>query len=831
MRNAVTGFTSIVVSSLLMQTAVAQAPPADANETAELIELVVTGTRVADRSALDTAVPVDVINSEALTNLGVSEIAQALSIALPSLNFPRPGLSDGTDTVRPATLRGLAPDQTLVLLNGKRRHSSALVNLNQTVGRGSSAVDLNTIPSAMVRSIEVLRDGASAQYGSDAIAGVINLRLRENSSGGDLTGSYGYRETSYDFLVGARPAGANYPAPANTSRRRNDGEVVTASLWKGLTLGQAGFLTVAAEYKDGNHTERGGYDVRRQYPLVNGGFDAREITFNRFNSWYGEPDLTQATLFANAGYQLNDSAKLYGWASYQNRKVKSAGFYRIADDARNVIQIYPDGFLPIIAPDVGDYAAGGGVTWKLGDWDMDTSLVFGKNIMSYTIENTLNRSIGPSSKTEFNAGGIGYNQIVLNLSAVRPVEMSMFFSPLNIAVGVEARREGFTITEGEPDSYRNGGVLLPSGLPAASGSQVFAGFRPTDSTNEHRNAVGVYADFEANVTEKFLASAAIRGEHYSDFGSNASGKISARYDFVPAFALRGSAQNGFRAPSLQQQFFRTASTNFVNGIPFDVLTFPVSDPIAAALGAQPLDAEKSINFSLGAVMQFGLLSLTVDAYQINIDDRIVLSENLTSAPVQAYLNGLGFAGAGGGRFFINGVDTETQGVDIVARYPFNLTTAGKLDVTFTANFNQTDVTKVPVIPQLAALSPAPALFSRIQVLSLEDGEPSNKQSLNLSWTLDRIGATLRGTHYGRTLFPGSTVAFDTPDGAHTLIDIEGRFTFNDHFKAAVGAENVLDEYPDPVPLAVNATGTQSFSNYSPFGRSGRFIYGRLTYSF
>ncbi len=830
MSRAITVLGSVVVFSLLAEPSMAQAP-ANRDDSAELVEVVVTGTRVADRSALDTAVPVDVINADVLTNAGNTEIAQALSIALPSLNFPRPGLSDGTDTVRPATLRGLAPDQTLVLLNGKRRHAAALVNLNQTIGRGSSGVDLNTIPGAMVRSIEVLRDGASAQYGSDAIAGVINLRLRENDSGGEFAASYGARDTSYDYLVGTPPAGANYAAPTNRSRHRSDGEVLTASLWKGLSLAGRGFLTLAAEYKDGEHTERGGYDLRRQYPLVGGAFDPRELTFNRFNSWYGEPDITQGTVFANAGYNVGDSAKLYGWASYQKRSVQSAGFYRFADDPRNVIQIYPNGFLPIIAPDVNDLAAGGGSTWKQGQWAMDASLVFGKNTMHYTIKNTLNRSLGTASKTEFNAGGIGYNQAVLNLSAVRPVAVAAFSSPLNVALGIEARREGFTISAGEPDSYRNGGVLLPSGLPAASGSQVFAGFRPTDSTDEHRTAVGAYVDLEANVTEKFLASAAIRGEHYSDFGNNVSGKVSARYDFVPAFALRGSVQNGFRAPSLQQQFFRTASTNFINGVPFDVLTFPTTDPVAIALGAKPLDAEKAVNFSLGAVMRWSLLSFTVDAYQINIDDRIVLSENLTSTAVQTYLNGRGFIGAGGGRFFINGVDTRTRGVDIVARVPLDLASAGKLDVTLTANFNQTDVKKVPVIPQLAALNPAPALFSRIQVVSLEDGEPSNKQSLNLTWSRNRVGATLRGTRYGGSVFPGSTAAFDAPDGPHTLIDIETRFSFTDKLKAAVGAENVLDQYPNPVPLVVNTTGTQSFSNYSPFGRSGRFIYGRLSYGF
>jgi iron complex outermembrane receptor protein len=280
-------------------------------EEADLAEIVVTGTRVANRSALETVSPVDVVSAETLRNVGVPEVAQALSVALPSLNFPRPGLADGTDTIRPATLRGLAPDQVLVLVNSKRRHASALINANNTIGRGSAAVDLNTIPGAMLRSVEVLRDGASAQYGSDAIAGVINLRLREDRDGGEFTLNYGQRESSYDFLAGTLPAGATWGR--QTSRDVSDGATTTIGGWKGLSFGEEGFVTIAAEWKDQDRTERGGWDVRPQYPLLPGGaFDPREASFDRFNSWYGEPEMTQSTLFVNAGNTLASGVKLYG---------------------------------------------------------------------------------------------------------------------------------------------------------------------------------------------------------------------------------------------------------------------------------------------------------------------------------------------------------------------------------------------------------------------------------------------------------------------------------------------------------------------------------------
>ncbi len=793
-------------------------------------QVVVTGTRVADRSVLETAVPVDVVSGDSLQNLGVTEVAQALSVALPALNFPRPGLADGSDTVRPATLRGLAPDQVLVLVNGKRRHTAALVNLNGTIGRGSAAVDLNALPNSAINAAEVLRDGASAQYGSDAIAGVINLRLREAREGGDITASYGYRDTSFDLITGRPPAGAPFSAPARITRHRSDGDTMTVSGWKGFALGEEGFITVAAEYKDADRTERDGFDFRQQFPLVNGQFDPREATFDRFTAQYGEPEIEQKTVFLNAGYTLGGGAELYGWAGYQDRDAESAGFFRRALDDRNVIQIYPNGFLPIIAPEVTDMSAAAGIRFELAGWDLDSSLVYGRNKNEFTIKNTLNRSLGTASGTVFDSGGFEYDQIVFNVGAVRTFAVSWLNSPLNVAVGLEARREGFEIFAGEPDSFRNGGALLPNGMPTASGAQVFPGFRPTDVTNEDRDEVGAYVDVEANVTEKLLASVAVRGESYSDFGENVSGKLSLRYDFTDSFALRSSVQNGFRAPSLQQQFFRSTSTNFIDGVPFDIVTLPVSDPVAQALGARELDAEESFNYSVGAVVRLGELSLTIDAYHIDIDDRIVLSENLTQGNVRGLLTSLGFTGIGGGRFFINGVDTETEGLDVVLNYPLR-TGFGRFDLTLAANFNTTDVTRVPQTAQLAALNPAPVLFDRINVLTFEEGNPDDKYVLSANWTYERLGATLRATRYGEVLTPGTTPALDATIGATTLVDLEARFEATDHVKIAIGADNVFDEYPDELPPALNTTGNTPFSNYSPFGRSGRFLYGRLTYNF
>lgn len=790
--------------------------------------IVTIGTRVADRSALDTAAAVDVVSEAAIQNGGVSELNQALAVNLPALNFPRPALADGTDSVRPAALRGLAPDQTLVLVNGKRRHTASLVNVNGTIGRGASAVDLNTIPNLAVSGVEVLRDGASALYGSDAIAGVVNVRLRDASEGGAISASYGFRETEYTTPV-TPPTAAGVPNPGrNVTRERTDGRVYTVAGWKGFELGDGGFLTVTGEYKDQGRTERPGYDFRAQYP---GSQPAAEAIIGRFNAWTGEPELEQLSLFANAGLDLENGAELYGWASFQDRETTSAGFFRRANDDRNVIQIYPNGFLPKINPTTTDYSGLGGVRFDWAGWAADASLGYGSNKMEFQIVDTLNRSLGTASGTSFDAGGFEHSQLVANIGFVKGFNVDGLASALNVAWGAEARQETYEIVAGEPDSYRNGGVRLPNGSPTASGAQVFPGFRPENELEEDRTAVGAYLDLEANLTDALLVSGAVRGESYSDFGETLTGKVAARYDLTDNFALRGSAQNGFRAPSLQQQFFTTTSTNFIAGVPFDITTFTVDSPVARALGSQDLDAETSVNYAVGAVYQAGAFNLTVDAYRIDVTDRIVLSENLTAANVRAFLVSQGFIGAGGGRFFLNGVDTETTGIDIIANYAFPETAYGTFDVTAGANFNSTEVTKVPAIPQLTALTPPPVLFARVNVLTLEEGAPKDKFTAQVNWDHGPFDATLRAVRYGEVLVPQTVAAQDYTLSPKTLLDIEARYTWNDQVTIAVGADNIFDEYPDAAPFALNSTGNTPFSTYSPFGYSGRFVYTKATFNF
>jgi iron complex outermembrane recepter protein len=810
------------VASTLAITMALCAPQAfaqDADPAASEEEIVVTGTRVANRSALETAVPVDVISSDALTEQGTTEVNQAISVAVPSFNFPRPAITDGTDSVRPATLRGLAPDQTLVLVNSKRRHSSSLVNVNGSVGRGSSAVDMNTIPSSAIGSIEVLRDGASAQYGSDAIAGVINVRLREAATGGGATLTYGRRQTSL-------------PLP-NAERDETDGETVTLGAWSGFSLGDSGFLTLSGEYRSSDRTVRAAPDRRTQLSNVNDGGPVYNPN-GPINSWYGDPDQNQLTVFANAGYDVA-LGELYGWGSFQQRDSTSAAFFRRPGDARNVLAIYPDGFLPKINTDVTDLSGGGGLRFDLGGWDGDASVTYGKNSFDFRISDTLNRSLGAASPVSFDSGGFEYSQAVANLGFVREFEMGLA-SPLNVAVGLEARQENYSIRAGEPGSYITGTA------GGAGGAQGFPGFQPQNQVDEDRNNVAGYIDIEANVTEQLLLSAAVRAESYSDFGETVTGKVAGRFDFTDWFGVRGAASTGFRAPSLQQSFFTATATNFISGLPVEIGTFSPTSNVAKALGARPLDAETSVNYSVGVVLDVADFTLTVDAYQINVDDRIVLSENLagsgTAAPgttPRLIFDLVSPFGASTARFFINGVETETRGVDIVATYGLDLSTFGDWDFTASANFNDTEVTKVPTTTVLAGFPTPPVLFDRINRLTFEDGTPEWKATLQAVGTFGDLSGTLRLNGYGETIEPGTAAdgSRDIKLSPKVLVDAEGRWQVNENVNFAIGAENLLDAYPDATPLApidLNPTGSLSFSRYSPFGFNGRYVYARLGFA-
>ena len=852
----------------------AQAEAAAQGAETPQITIVVTGTRRSNRTVADSPVPVDVVSAETLSHNGHTEINRALAAEVPSFNFPQPSIADGTDVIRPATLRGLGPDQTLVLINGKRRHISALLNINGSVGRGTSAVDINLIPTIALARVEVLRDGAASQYGSDAIAGVINFHLRSARNGGRASVTYGQYYThvddiqTYDGVI-TGPGNTPVLAPDGTlqldtsgnDRKRTDGDTLTLAATVGLPIGKEGFIDLAAEFQDRNDTNRTGADPRRQFNLISGSLDPRELTFNRFSHRYGDPETEDWKVFANSVIPIGSAGtEVYGFASFNDRQGESGGFYRLANDARNTPSIYPDGFLPLITTDTDDYAGTLGVRGELMNWNWDVSGQYGQDKVDFTIKNSLNRSLGASSPTEFDSGGLRYGQALSNLDVNREIALA---ARTTIAFGAEYRKESFDIRPGEPDSFING---APGSVPPlAPGAQVFPGFQPTIGgvsvdDNHKRHNVSVYGEIDSDLTDKLSLQAALRYEDYSDFGSDINWKISGRFEPVEGWAMRASASTGFRAPSLQQQFYAAQATNNVNGVLLDTVTLPVDNPVAIALGATPLDAEQSMSFSAGIVVSaIRNLNITIDAYRVDIDDRIVVTDNLTATrdalgnpsgsnpgfTIAQILNAAGFPTVNAARFFVNGVDTRTKGLDFVATYRISDIAGGRLNLTGGFNYNKTKIRDFLAAPGPLANIPGLILFGRQESLRLTDGQPRNKFNFSADYDRDWFGATLRATRYGEVLAAGTDEFGDVNLNAKTITDIELRANpFGYQVTFALGANNLFDIYPtntprgrgiDPVTgLERNYPATNyvaPFSSFSPFGFNGRFLYGRVGVTF
>ncbi|WP_333570371.1 TonB-dependent receptor plug domain-containing protein [Sphingorhabdus sp.] len=852
-------FVAVANPAFAQQDTSAQA--AEAEEATGINAIIVTGTRRTDRTVADSTVPVDVISGEALLNSGTTETNKLLNQLVPSFNFPQPSLTDGTDSLRPATLRGLAPDQVLVLVNGKRRHQSALVNLNGSVGRGSTAVDLNTIPPLAIERLEVLRDGAASQYGSDAIAGVINIQLKKGI-GGRAQATFGKYITEMEDVgqvdtVSLTTGLTDNPVITYTGedRKRRDGDTYTFASNFGLPLGDNGYVNLTAEYKDRSPTNRSGPDIRRNY--FNAG-DPREATFNRYAHRYGDGVSQDLNFFVNGGIEFSDSAEFYTFGSYGIRKGNGAGFYRRSADVRNrdwaastttFVPIYADGFLPLIASEIVDISAAAGLRGAMSGWDYDLSVVYGSNRLDYNIENTVNTSLGGTvSARQFDAGGLRSGQTSMNLDMRRDLDIGIGQS-VSLAVGGEYRNENYKIVPGELQSYVNG-PFSAAPYNAAGGAQVFPGFRPANATDVSRDSFAGYIELDADLSDSLTMQLAGRYEHFSDFGDTINGKAAARYEIVDGVALRGSISTGFRAPSLAQQSFATTSTNNVGGVLIEVGTFPVSSSVAVALGAQPLTPEKSVNLGGGVTFTpISGLSITADYYNIKINDRITLTENLQGTDVLALLTSAGVTGVSSARFFINGIDTRTSGLDIVASYRVPEFGLGKFRVSVGYNLNNTKITDRRVFSGFTAQR----LFARQESYRLTDGQPKNKLNATLDWDYNNLGMTLRTNRYGEVFLPsGFSTAANNSNIAigpgivpgdiflspKWITDLEFRFKPVESVSIAFGANNVLDVYPDRLPFGtvdgVSYGLNNSFlpySSQSPFGFSGRFVYGRVSIDF
>ena len=886
--------------------------------------VIVTGTRRTGRTIADSTVPIDVIGGDDLAKTGLTETNKILNQLVPSFNFPQPSIADGTDVLRPATLRGLSPDQTLVLVNGKRRHVSALLNINGTVGRGSSAVDLNLIPTLAIERIEVLRDGAASQYGSDAIAGVINVQLKKANNGGRAVATYGKYVTTLDGVddidglvtngAGQPVLDPSYPlifqANRSGSLKERDGAQTTFGANIGLPLG-TGYANFTAEYRDRNQTNRSGFDLRPQYNRPGALYDARELTFDRRSFLFGDAKTEDFNLFVNAGMPI-ETLELYMFGSYGRRDGLSAANYRTAGNsatngftanrdysvllpgetptAANFVALTPDGFLPLIDTKTKDLAAAIGVTGDVAGWNSDLSVSYGHNQVDFWTRNSLNTSFGTASNTDLYAGRHTYGQLTANLDVQREFAVG-FAKPLSLALGLEYRREGYELDAGEPQSYAVGplfrasiqttaancatqqgvytaatGVCSFPGRAAPAGAQGFGGLSASSATDVDRHNWAAYAEIDADPLPGLTVQAAGRYEHYSDFGGTANGKLAARYEIIPELAVRGSISTGFRAPSLQQQYFANTATNFVSGIPVDISTVAVASPVAVALGAEPLEPEKSVNISIGATAHpLRGLNITVDAYKISIDNRIVLTENLTASrdalgqpsgsdpgrTIAAILNANGFQSVGAARFFINGIDTTTKGIDVIGTYRWRAGDLGTWNLTAAYNHNKTKIDRR--LQPLSTPIPGLVLLGRVEGLRFTDGQPQSKVVLSADGEIGNFGLTARTTRYGKVLALEGTAPFapnqadltalgpdDQKLSAKWITDLELRYRPVQMFELALGANNLFDVYPDVRPFGPRPTTGNYPQNFqyipyaasaSPFGFNGRFLYGRVSVDF
>ncbi|MBN8713102.1 MAG: TonB-dependent receptor [Xanthomonadales bacterium] len=791
-----------------------QANPAKAET---LSTVIVTGTRSDARTVSSSLTPIDVVPFKVLLQTGTTDLPTALSRLIPSLNFPRPAAADTADTQRPAQMRGLSPDQVLVLVDGKRWHQGAILLNNGVIGRGSQPVDLNTIPMSAIDHIEVLRDGASAQYGSDAIAGVINIILKKGAQGGDV-----------------ELTGGQYSA--------GDGRQWQGSANFGIPLaGDKGWLRMTVQNGNQDHTNRAGPDNRP-------GFGGLGVKFRQ-----GDPDVRDTNVLLNSQYDLTPNVQFYAFGHYSRRQGTSPAFFRYGDNSPKpnnplIGQVYPNGFLPLEHSDSTDQSMVAGLRGTISGWRWDLSGNFGRNRVSYETRNSLNYAFlhdFGSTPSVFDDGVLTSGQQSLDLDVAKDVNVGWLPNAVTVAYGAQYLRQTYSIDAGSLPSWYVG----TSGT--SGGAQGFAGWQPVNAVSASRQDVAEYLDFETNLTDRFGASAAVRHEHYNDFGNTTSGALAGRFDFTDTFALRGSASTGFRAPSLGQEYFSQTSSLFMAagnsvGLPAGIYNaglVPVGSQIARLLGAEPLKPEKSTNYTFGAVWSPGAWNLSLDLYQIKIRDRISLSGAIatTGPDVVDYLaaNGVGNLNFRSIDYFTNAADTRTRGVDLVASYLSDFGGAGTLSSTLSVNYNQNLVTDVKPNPEV--LNNLGVNFVRLTRQDIKgylaNSTPRSKLVLNEMYNVGNWSLTGVLTRYGRyTNYVSSLAAYNAATGVvdqtfdpKWVLDLAANYTL-DKWRFTLGVDNALDTYPDKSIPNNNNNGTLKYSTFSPFGYNGAYAYGKVRYS-
>ena len=763
-------------------------PQAAASDTVETITVV--GTRRANASVTDTPVPIDIIPmAKAAEQGGQFDLAQTLQYISPSFNSTRQTGADNADLIDSAALRGLGSDQTLVLVNGKRRHTTALVNLFGARNRGNTGTDLNAIPMMAVDSVQVLRDGAAAQYGSDAIAGVINIELKKRP-GCEAVAGYGqYSE--------------------------GDGKNYLATAYCGLRVGEKGVIAVTGEYLDRGRSNRAEPDNPR---II------------------GDTKVRNETIYVNGDLPTSDTAAVYFTLGGQKRDASSAAFARggIGSDdipSRNSAAMYPDGFVPFINGDIDDRYGILGYRARFGEWNTDLSQTYGYNRLRNNISHTINASIanldlingGPGiSPNRFDAGGFSFQQLTTNL------DLSRFFpgvmSGMNVAFGAEYRRENYKIMAGEPGSYIDADGV---GFGGNAGSQGFPGFQLGDQTDKSRNSRAAYVDVETDLNKSLKLQTALRYENFSDFGSTINGKVAAGYRVDPQLLLRASASTGFRAPSLQQVYFSSTFTDFISGVPMDVVLAPNGGAIANAAGIPKLKEEKSKSATLGFTWSpTEVFAVTADLYLIKIDDRIVLSGRFDAENYPALGAILSALGVGQAQFFVNSVDTETKGLDLTVSHKTDLG-PGRLSTYLAFNYSKTEVKRIKAPASLAGFEDV--LLSERERLFLEQGGPRSKATLDFDYVTGPLETDFKIIYFGaQTLGTFSGTAAGVPNARYapkTSADLSFTYSFNKTTKVTIGANNIFNVKPtkqDP-----NETDNGFIYDSVQFGLNGASYFARI----
>jgi len=821
----------------------------------------VLGSRFS-RNVDEQSVPVEVITELEIRASGFTETNDLLQALVPSYNSPKSYITDGSDHMRPATLRGMAPNQTLVLVNGKRRHQGALVHVNGSVGRGSTQVDLNAIPASAIEKIEVLRDGAAAQYGSDAVAGVINLVLKE-TGGTDVSVTFGQNlsyfergynageglidgqdDTTYGWDVNENDGTGYQPYTADRGWARPGVEKVLKTDGKNLILhGGTGLnvlggnLYVSGQIRDGGRTNRAGLDPRRQYFA---GMDEQERAFDRENHRIGAGEFEQVSLMFNGSFPM-ERGTVYAFGGMNTRDGESGCYYRRAQDNRTLRAWYPDGFLPLISPELTDTSLAVGIKGLMNNgMAYDLSVNTGSNEFAWGMVNSHNATAGtgPNQQSEFDLGTLGYSQTTINFDLSTQRDMAGFVGPVDLAFGAEMRMENYTIEAGEEAGYTDYGYDVldgpNAGASAAVGCQCLPGLAPSNEQDRDREAVSVYAEMSGKVREDLLLDVALRTENYSDFGTTTNGKVAMRYEIMEGVAARSSYSTGFRAPALQEAYFSSIATNFIDGVPLEVGTFPVDTEAARALGSKDLEPETSTNVSAGLTYKDDQFSVSVDGYQINVDDRISMSETFRNKSGTTSMVDF-FAARGvpaaAGRYFFNGIDTETKGLDIVASMRQDVA-MGSLTLKAAMNFNDTEVVNKGEldIPESLIDYTDNELLGRQNTVRYESSSP--KENFQFSAMLQKPTSTFMAklNRWGEVTIPAGSVAREQVLSAQWTVDMEYSFQVNSQLRMSFGVNNLLDQYPDKTIKINSFNGIFQHSGYSPFGFSGRYVYSRLDMS-